>query len=320
MKFSVCLRLGLMVSLSGFAGTALADSFCGYDEGLIGTKAIGSYPPAMMKTFQNDDDACQLFVFDTPPQDTSAPEVMDCHDFKRMPSFYVDQSLEQGYPTYKSEYFQFLIYDMAGTALQLELKSGGIKWAQLDSKYPVKFTYHYREDDPEVSMQWATPTQSAMFEAPDLSKRDPYFGDFYRKMSDRWFDRVVPYDYYSDPIFSVLERYGLFDPNDIEGMNLSRYADLFEITYETKKIVKDDDGREWLEAEEFLSIPEFGLFEKIKKKLEAEEKELSEDDIAKFIKITNSISKTGPLRTVYFPFREPSGTITMVMSYGSYCD
>lgn len=311
-------------SLMLWVGSALvahADSFCGFERGLIGTKSIGHYPPYLLKT-QNKlgNGPCEVLLYDTLPVLDQAPQISNCMDVKRIPSVYVDQGLEQGFPVETSEYFQFLIYDVQETWVQVALNTGEKKWVQSLSDYPLHFPYHYKGDTESAPIEQANPTQSMIFTAPDLNKPDPYFGHYMRNVSNYWFDQEVPYSFFEHPLFTELARLNLFDPNHIEQGKLGLYKDLFEITYEVKHIVKDSAGREWLEADEVLSVSNQYFSWKLGDKLKKQRISIPQEER---LKINHTIAdgfKTEPLRSVYFPYREPSGTITMVMSNGPICD
>lgn len=135
-------------------------------------------------------------------------------------------------------------------------------------------------------------------------------------------DYTIPLGFFNHDVFKTLESYGIFNPNHIEAGKLAtHYGDFLYAAYDVKAIIKDKQGREWLKAEEYLDISVFDFWHFVEKALEAEGKTLSQDDH----ELIDSASydetfRSEAGRTVYFPYREPSGTITMVMTDGPECD
>jgi len=103
-----------------------------------------------------------------------------------------------------------------------------------------------------------------------------------------------------------MEKYELFNPDHIEQAKLAtHYGDILDIRYDVHAIIRDTDGREWLETKEYLGLSTYDFFAE-------EESSLIYNDVQSIR------SKAG--RTIYFPYREPSGTITMVMTSPPDCD
>ena len=167
------------------------------------------------------------------------------------------------------------------------------------------------------------PTQTGIYDEPRLDKPAQYQGQQLGYLTDSWIDYTIPLGLFSHDIFKGLESYGIFNSNHIEAGKLAtHYGSFLYASYDVKAIIKDEQGREWLKAEEFLDVAPFDFWYFVEKNLEAQGKKLSRVDHELIIdgaSIDETFrSEVG--RTVYFPYREPSGTITMVMTDGPDCD
>lgn len=307
--------LGLLTS-----SYAYADSFCGFEQGLIGTKAIGMVMPSSLELETYETGKCEIKAFDAPSGD-KGPTVLPCTDFQHVPSVYIDGYETKGFDPVGSEYFWFLVFNARDQWVEIALKSGEKKWTLLESQHDAEFDYQYLPGK-EIKLFAQNPTQGMMFSEPRLDKPVGYMGQFLRGISDDWIDQAIPHDFFNNEVFQILADNGGFDPNHIEeGKLATHYGKFLHVAYDVKTIIRDDEGREWLKAEEFLTISYMDFWDYVEIDLAALGKPLSEEDLRK---INNSElmldfrSKAG--RTVYFPYREPSGTITMVMTSGPDCD
>jgi len=301
---------------------AIADSFCGFDEGLIGTKAIGYIAPASLEGNSYTKEACKLNAFETPSDETK-PSVLSCTDFQHIPSIYVNNDESKDFNPIKNEYYQLQVFDAKNIWVQVALKSGDKKWIKQNSKRSSEFgfPYQYKTDEAAVLARGYQPTQGAIFEAPNLNKPDRYIGQYMRGLTDYWVDQNIPLDFFSHDVFKVLKQYNLFDSNHIEqGKLVTHYGEFFDIGYKVKAIIKDVEGREWLKAEEYLVIPYYRLWGYIEPKLKEQGLKFSDEDMAVLHNFDWEDRRSAAGRTVYFPYREPSGTITMVMTDGPECD
>jgi len=306
---------GVMVSLN-----ASADSFCGYDKGLIGTTAIGYVAPASLDTHRYETGACELNVFDT-ATDNSDSEVQLCTDFKHVPSANLDYYGTNEFDPIANEYFRLQAFDSKDLWVQLSLKTGEKKWTKLKYKKRYGFRYHFSAERIIESHEFSSyPTQSSAFLSPSLNAPDDIMGQYFRQITDFLIDQNIPLDFFNHEVFKILEKYEAFNPDHIEqGKLATYYGDMFELRYEVKSILKDEDGREWLETKEYLGLSSYKLFKRLEEKLAKLNTSLSEEEAELAYHNTGAIrSKAG--RTVYFPYREPSGTITMVMTSGPDCD
>ena len=89
MRFKICAA----VLIGVFGNTnAYADSFCGFDNGLIGTKAIGYVAPFSLKTEIYEAGICELKVHKSPTID-SISDILSCTTFQHIPSQYIDHTV-----------------------------------------------------------------------------------------------------------------------------------------------------------------------------------------------------------------------------------
>lgn len=308
-----------------FIGTpANADSFCGFDEGLIGTKATGYVHPLALSTHNIELETCEITVFDTPDESSVATTAL-CTDFLNVPSIYLDESEAASMAAIESEYFRLQVFGSQDLWVQLAFKDGENKgekkWVKKDYASASDALYQIRSDDSPVQIAGSHPSQAAIYDAPRLDKPARYMGQYMRGISDGWIDQTIDMSFFQEEVFQILKSHDLFDPNHIEAAKLAtHYGDILLIGYEVTDIIQDEDGRQWLEAQEYLSISYWAFWDYLELALDAQDKELSaqeRDQLDEALSGGEFRSKAG--RTVYFPYREPSGTITMVMSDGPNC-
>jgi len=295
-----------------------ADSFCGFDEGLIGTKAIGFVSPASLDTHKYETGICELNTFETASE--NAPSSIHlCTDFKHVPSVYLE-SVED-IKLLGSDYFLLQAFDAKDLWVQMSLKSGEKKWVKMKYPNPYRFDYQYIEGKTVKPHTFSNhPTQSAIYLQPRLDKPAGHLGGYLRGATDNWIDQDIPLDFFNHDVFKIMEKYELFNPDHIEQAKLAtNYGDILDIRYDVHAIIRDTDGREWLETKEYLGLSTYDFFAKIEDGLAKLDMSLTEEESSLIYNDVQSIrSKAG--RTIYFPYREPSGTITMVMTSGPDCD
>jgi len=306
-----CLSLAL---LWGLAQSAFADSFCGYDAGLIGTKAIGYIAPYSLKdaVVTPETFACTISAYDD-VEDLSAAQTYPCEDFKHMPSQYVDgykgtEHNPEGFPIAQSDYFALLVFDAKENMAQISLRSGAKKWVEIKPHHKTDFAYHYQGKGIKAKIPGRAPTQSGLYSAPRLDAPDRLRSGFFRARWQDMFETEAFDSFFQHPFYQWLASEGKIN---IEGRKIEEFAnDLgsgFEIIYEVEEIIKDEEGREWLKASEHF-LQTLHIYDWDTRPFEDDEN------------FNPSEHVSDPLRTVYFPYREPSGTITMVMVQAGWCD
>jgi len=295
-------------------------NFCGFDEGLIGTKAIGSVAPNSLNTHKYEEHVCELNVY-AAPSDAAEASVISCRNFQNIPNRNAHFDNEN-YDPIQNGYFQLLAFDATDDWVQIASISGDKKWVQQISASPTEYPYQHISNDAPAYVNRNIPTQTGIYDEPRLDKPAQYKGQQFGYLTDSWIDYTIPLDFFSHEIFKVLKTYDLFDPNHIEGGKLAtHYGDFLYVGYDVKAIIKDKDGREWLKAAEYLTVSPHDYWGLIDNQIESQGITLSEEerlrirDAGEGPKIR---SKAG--QTVYFPYREPSGTIIMVMTSGPDCD
>ncbi len=312
------LIISLVVALFCLPATAAADSWCGFQNGLIGTKARGYIQPGRLEPYDLDAGLnpntvdCAVSVYAAPIEDSAPIGTRLCHTFHHVPSPYVD-TIESAEQRPVSDYFSFQVFDSDGKFIQIQTHAGERVWVKkLRNSTLQPAAYRYREG--------STPSQSASYATPYLSSAyNTPMGGYFRSK-----DRI--YHLAPDEIDAFLQlkalqplvTAGIIDPQAPEKfLELPINKGGLELSYRYVELIKDDEGREWIKAEAYLEItggyPYF-LSEMDHGLSEAELQKL--EDAFRDFKIVES----APLRTVYFPHREPSGTITMVLTNGDYCD
>lgn len=303
--------ISLFVS-SAIYSPAFADSSCGLDESLIGTNAIGAISPMALigHTYEYEPPLCELSVFGS-PTDSEVPESMSCNHFVALRE-----------DNLKSDYYKLKVFDADDIWVQISSKSGEKKWVQQKLASPEQYPYLHISDDTPAYVNRHIPTQTGIYDEPRLDKAARYRGQQHGNITDGWIDYTIPLDFFSHDFFKLLKKYDIFNSNHIEqGKLATHYGDFLYAGYDVKAIIKDEQGREWLKAEEYLGISGYDFLSFIEKKMKAQDKQFSQDES----ELIHTIAYGGALRskagqTVYFPYREPSGTITMVMTDGPDCD
>ncbi len=306
--------------MTGLHQATYADSFCGYDAGLIGTKAVGSIAAFSVKDVTIDPEtyACTVLAYDEVPalnsetKTPTAPQAYPCEDFIHMPSPYVDgykgsKYQPEGFPIAKSEYFAFLVFASKDNMAKISLRTGEEKWIDTANPNARSFPYEYQGEGVKATIGLSSPTQSGIYSEPRFDSPDRVIGAF---IKPRWVSRFEDDAYekfFQHPFFQYLAREGKIN---IEGQKIGEFVNKlgsgFEIIYDVEEIIKDDEGREWLKASERFSQTTH-YYDWDSRPYEGDGIDLS-------------TLVSDPIRTVYFPYREPSGTITMVMVDGEACD
>lgn len=313
-KLLTAIFLGLISSSS-----ALADSFCGFDRGLVGTKAIGFVSPFELSTSKYEAGACELIAFDRASEEAFS-KTLKCTDFQHLPSVYIDNYEDEGFDPIASDYFHLQVLDAKDKWAQLLLKSGGTKWVKKKGTDDFNFPYQFKTNETSISMDKTYPTQGSVYSKPNLTKPDPFHGTYLRALSDGWIDSQVSPEFFNSEIFKVLEKHSLFNPNHIEQAKLAtHYKEFLHISYDVTAIIRDDDGREWLKAQEVLELSFHDFFGYIHEELKARDRTLTEEEDSRLYDLFWETYRSKPGRVVYLPYRDPSGTITMAMIDGPNC-
>jgi len=302
----------ILFASTAIYSTAFADSSCGLDKELIGTKAIGSIGPRSLANhkYEYEPPLCELNVFEA-PAGTGIAEVMPCNHFMPL--------REEGL---QSDYYRLKVFDADGIWLQLSLKNGEKKWAQQIFASPTAYPYQHISNDAPAYVNKSIPTQTGIYDEPRLDKPALYRGQQLGYLTDAWIDWTIPLEFFSHDGFKLLKKYGAFDSKHIEqGKLATHYGDFLYAAYDVKAIIKDAQGREWLKAEEYLGVAGYNFLAFIEKNIDVKDKQFSdaENDLINKI-VHQGILRSKAGQTVYFPYREPSGTITMVMTSGPDCD
>lgn len=322
-KKIVSFNIALMI---GVSSTAYADSFCGYDAGLIGTKAIGYVAPYRLKDVVIEPETydCTVSAYDELPVTNTEittnfkSQSYRCRDFIHMPSPYVDgyngnENNPKGFPIAKSDYFSFLVFDSSDTKVQISLRTGEKKWVEAKKHADLSFPYQYKGEGIASIIGDKAPTQSGFYSAPRLNAPavpiTDYIGVYTRPIPEHIFDGEAQLKFFQHPFFQYLANEGKIK---IEEGKIAEYVnDInsdFEIIYNVEEIIKDDEGREWLKTNErFLQTTHNSDWDS-----RPYEQEGKNTDWSRVI--------SDPIRSIYFPYREPSGTITMVMVQEGWCD
>ena len=287
-----------------FAGSSIgasADSFCGYEAGLIGTKGIGYVSPhsaaASDADYDYDTKICRVPVYASP--EAAQHRMVDCLEIDAFPTeyhsdeAYVSGLLENGFPVTFSDYYAFTVFDWAPPFARVKLHSGQSAW--IKSKHGLYGNVYH--PDRAVGLYGQTTSElffhradhSAFAPPPDIE--GPVAEAFLKLLfEDLGVPLEVPQDMWDWFITSARHDY------------------YYGFTYNVTAIEEDEAGGLWYVASEHLTIDALASGKR-HQELET---------------LLNG-PKHGPysspvIRTVYIPFRDADGIVQSVFLPGPYCD
>ena len=272
---------------------AYADSWCDYDSGRIGTKAIGYVAPYEIDDLEYDFEKgiCRLTVAMSPTEDANT-EALPCEAFREMPSYGIPYNAggfsETDRKYLASEYFTFLIFAYENGMSALELKTGERRWVG-----------KFFSDDRETASAPFEPWQSGQPIVGRDIYNSPSFDDVTTEFTAdgealrRFYEFVFQH---SDNPASYVDR--ALRNEGIEGF-------YFEVNYRAIRQITGDDGTQWIEAEEQLAInpasfPNFVY------------RAFKEDGPL-------AIMRSDVIRIVFIPMKAADGTVISVIGDGA-CD
>ena len=283
------------------APPAIADSFCAFDTGLIGTTGIGYVFPYSARSSDADYDyetkTCRVPVFEAPESKVST--LVDCLQIESFPTPYhsdeafVTGLLDNGFPLTFSDYFAFAVYDYQPTFAQIQLHSGEEVWVKTRyASNDIQYQPHRM-----IGFQGQT-SSNLVFEGPDVS------------------EVATPADINGPIAQTHLER--LLDDLGIELQVPEKEWDwhlrhegndyYYGFTYTVTDLHEANDGWLWYVATEHLTIDALANRER-------------HQQLQKLFGTTIHGSYSSPaIRTVYLPFRDRDGIVQSVFLPGPYCD
>lgn len=293
-RLLLCLLITFILQ---FSQRAAADSFCDYDEGLIGTKAIGFVNPfkLLKKEWDFEKGQCAVWTFADPKMsDPSQATLRQCAEFTPLPSKYIDVAPDTDLATanqqlVRNDYFSLLVFGILGNALKVELRDGSSTWVRVTDNWDAKEDLYILGDNPQISGR--QPTETKYYTQPRLST----------EASPPSYHGQVQADFFAHPYFKESRTKGYFDPDDIEAYAQGTLA--FGFIYNVLAIIRDDKGTEWFEVEEHL---EQGL-----------------EDWSDALSLPPDFQypiQSDVIRKIYIPFRGQEGIIQTVFLPGPYCD
>lgn len=279
--------------LVGAAPAAFADSFCGYEAGIVGTKGVGFLSPSRVENADLDygQKRCRVPVF--LELDSSSSKVMDCTLIEEFPSEN-NRLVWDGDPIFMSEYFAFLVYEWRDNRARIKTREGVHVW--------VNARYVYPDDKfgPEdVIGARGLRTSENVYSAPDTTKIT----------TAEDINGSIPQDYlmrlfeYADVPFEISEkRWDWFFEKKDPG---SFY---FDFSYHVTHLVEDASGALWYVADEHLAVAALIRDE--------QEHEL----IPVLGEPIDGIYYSPVIRTVFIPYRDNENRVQAVFWGGPYCD
>jgi len=290
-------HLTISASLLLLAQTAVADSFCEYDKGYLGTTAIGIISPHELSSHAHSEGAKQCFVTVQPDADRYARYTafdVSCFDIEPLPSRYIytPQNVPADHDPSRNEYFAYMVFKETPKFLELRLRDGTPIFVKKPALYEPRFTGEHM-----IGMEGLT-TSEKLYSAPDITAETHapnYTGD----IQQSFVSRMVEHPDFDPKQMDVYM-------TDIEKRNTFRLW-LVDFSYTVTAIVTGPDGRQWYKTEEQIKLDTQGApYPNLR----------NPDPDADY----EGTIQSDVLRTVYLPFRDPEGRIESVFLPGPYCD
>lgn len=287
-----------------FAGApflAIADSFCEYEAGLIGTKGIGYIAPYSAVSSDADYDyetkVCRMPIYASP--DAEHYRMVDCLDIEAFPVLYHTQDAfvsglaELGFPITFSDYYAFMVYEWQRPFGRVQLRNGQAAW--IKSRHGLGGDEYTRTGVVGLHGQTSSPQlfqeadRSALAPAPDIE--GPIALGFLKLLFDDIGTPLeIPEDEWNWFIQSKRDDY------------------YYGFTYIVTDLLEDENGALWYVTSEHLTIDA----------LTSEERH---NELQDLLNAPKRVPYSSPvIRTVYIPFRDNKDIVQSVFFLGPYCD
>lgn len=309
---------------------ANADSWCDFETGLLGSRAIGYEAPGSFEPYDWTANPlagaalknCQLLTFETPENEELSGTLRSCGDFVHVPSAYVTDENNQGLGEHpaESEYFMIQIFEARGSWARVKMKEGDFKWLKSKRRHGFSLYFTRTAAARHRGVAWSLKNEigvpTRVYTAPDLRAVDEtvHAERFQLRYSEEHIQGAEPF--FGQPVFEMLESVGKFDPNNVlEHINAPVWQSGFAVQYLASDVVEDASGMLWFKADEVLTQETLWNVERS----EIDNLGVSDHDKARFKDTLYKRYESDPFRTVFFPFRTPDGTILTVLS-DPFCD
>ena len=292
------LFLALCISVL-FTPLARADSWCQYEQNLVGTQAIGYIFPDSgdRNVYDHEKQICKIAAH-TEPDKIASIELYDCGDFVHVPVPF-QSNRETLKATGFEPYFGIFVFNTNDKWLALRLNSGSDVWIEL--KY-LKAAFHHNSGviTPETAkgMQGVS-LHEEVYLSPDFAsgvpRPDTSAAEHETFLAETMMQLGLPAEAYR----TILT---------------SRWSQEFiTFRYRVNNLIKANDGSEWFEADEHLVVDATyidranfpNLFE-------------NREDLPSTVRSQLYTSDEG--RTIYLPFKDASGVVISIPTLGPGCD
>lgn len=304
---------------------ASADSWCGFEAGLVGTKAIGYAMPSRLapnNTEENPytDEAaanCSVLAYTDADRSTAIEELRSCGDFEYVPS----QNIWDEKNPAASEYFAFLVYSSVNDMAEVRLQSGASRWVRHTRSYNFRFAanndIHFGHGDSHLGSFEGSPTATTMHNSTSFDAVTEPFNELVERNPSLLESNPSIRGFFDEPVFDLLEAVKLYDPSEKQAyLDAPSWDTQFEPSYIGIKLHNDENAHQWLEAEEVLVQHTAWQLDRA----DVDALDISEDEKDRFKALLSKRVTSEPVRTVFFPYRSPDGTILMVLTQGAACD
>lgn len=321
-------RFVVTLAIMSFPISSWADSWCGYNANLIGTKAV-SYRFPTDREIDLANRTCRIRVQNEPAKDIPVTEIA-CSELQSIDNPCCPSDANGFADEYDqhSEYFAILTFGVRNGMNEVRTNQGLSLWT---GQYSESVTIVY--DDPEdrrYAKIGAGGSSSAdiFYAAPDFSAEqlDPptphgatqqdFFERFYPDLTitPRIVDALVTYEgkqVFRDQQYADRHQSRQPDPlpEDLQALYDLKYwddQDFFGYDYVVLERLERDDGSVWDRAHEKLSVDPV--------------RNVSDEVLRVISPNASGTYSSDPIREVFIPIRDKDGTILNVYLGGPYCD
>lgn len=318
--------LFLLATVFALNLSAKADSWCGFEAGLVGTTAIGYVMPWELLPNNTEGNpytdevavTCSVSSYATSDPSQATVNTRSCNEFEFVPSRYVPEDEEN---PGASPYFAFLVYSAQHNMAEVRLQTGQPLWVRHNRSYSFKFAANDNISHGHGTIHLPSfegaPTETTIHLSPSFDDETEPFVDLLKQDPSLFERNSNIQKFFNDPVFGLLDALSLYDPSQKRAyLETPSWETQFETSYNGIRLLEDENGFQWLEAEEVLV--QHTLWQV--NHLDVDGLDVSDEEKQRLKALAYTSAISDPLRTVYFPYRSPDGTILMVLTQGVACD
>lgn len=288
------------ISFVLFSQVAVADSFCEYDKGFIGTEAIGFIQPFSMAWHTHEAGTNECFITVRSEPNLYARAIaydVPCFDIQPLPSpyIYTPETVPADHNPAENEYYSFMVFAETSRFIESRLRDGTPVFIEKPATYKPRFTHTNA-----IGIYGLTSSEK-FYSAPDF-KAETHAPDYQGEIQQEFMSLMI-----EDPDFDPKQA-SAYMANTPAKNSLNVWT--VDFSYTVTDIVTDPEGRQWYKTDEQIKLDLLG---ETYPKLQEAYGDIDHPEAGSSI-----VSPV--LRTVYIPFRDLEGQVVNVFLPGPYCD